>query len=90
MAGKLRVILVVIVLGVLLVPSLVLAQDTGGDERCVFIQGPSKTTFGIIGPEVIVGGVRDFHFTGPRIIFAEGSSGPVVLLPAVQYPPDPC
>jgi hypothetical protein len=90
MAGKLRVIVVVIVLGVLLMPSLVLAQDTGGDERCVFVENPTRTSLGIIGPEVIVGGVRDFHFTGPRIFFAEGSQGPVVLLPAVQYPPDPC
>lgn len=91
MNGKLRVVLVIIVIGVLLLPSLVLAQDTTG-EHCVIIQKPFRTEsgFGIMGPVVTVGGMLDIQVVGPQILFTENSNGPVVLLPAVQAPPNPC
>lgn len=89
MKGKLQVILALIVLSALLVPSLVQAQDTTGD-RCVIIQGPSRTPLGITGPEVTIGGVHSFHFTGPQIHFTELSGAPIVILPAIQLPPNPC
>ncbi len=90
MKGKLQVILALIVLSALLVPSLVQAQDTTGGGQCVIIQGPSRTPLGFTGPEVTVGGAHGFHFTGPQIHFTELSGGPLVILPAVQAPPDPC
>ena len=90
MKGKLQVILALIVLSALLVPSLVQAQDTTGGDRCVIIQGPSRTPLGITGPVVTVGGVHNIQITGPQIHLTELSDGPIVILPAVQSPPDPC
>ena len=91
MKGKLRVIIVLVMLGALLVPTLAFAQeDTGG--ACVIVQGPTRTDLGIIGPSVTVGGVHSVQITGPQINFGGNdiSTTPQITLPAVQYPPSPC
>ena len=68
MKGKLRVMIVLAMLGVLLVPTLAFAQDNTGGGACVIIQSPARTDLGIIGPSVTVGGVHTFSITGPRIL----------------------
>lgn len=90
MKGKLWAMLVLVVIAMLLLPALALAQDTIG-ERCVIVEGPSRTELGITGPQATIGGVRNVQVTGPQIRFnTEAGAQPLVILPAVQYPPDPC
>jgi len=90
MNSKLLVILVVLALGSLLLPAVVLAQDTGDEspQATVVFLPPSPILPHIIGPIVVVSGVVEVQIIGPEIEFTRGGT-PTILPPNPITPPSP-
>lgn len=87
---KLLVVLVVLVLGSLLLPAGVSAQDRGDESPVVSVVfvSPSPVLPDIIGPIIVVSGVVEVQITGPEVEFTRGGT-PTILPPSPIVPPSP-